>query len=104
MTEFNIKPAGVEGASSSSTPSEVQKPNSTGANRESFTDTLKEALEEVNDLQNRSTEEIERVLDGDLKDVHSAMLALQKADLSFQLMLQVRNKLVQAYRDIMRMG
>ena len=31
------------------------------------------------------------------------MLALQKADLSFQLMLQVRNKLVQAYRDIMRM-
>ena len=36
-------------------------------------------------------------------DLHSVMLALEKADLSFQMMMQVRNKFVQAYQEIMRM-
>ena len=36
-------------------------------------------------------------------DVHDAMIALQRADLTFQLSMQVRNKLVQAYQEIMRM-
>jgi flagellar hook-basal body complex protein FliE len=36
-------------------------------------------------------------------DVHDAMISLQRADLTFQLSMQVRNKLVQAYQDIMRM-
>ena len=95
MSDIPIKP--VSGPLSR----EVQEPKpNEGAG---FASTLEEALKEVNALQNQSTEEIGRALQGDLTDVHSAMLALQKADLSFQLMLQVRNKLVQAYRDIMRM-
>ena len=96
MSDIPIKPVGAAESTG-----EV-KPAPSGKS-EGFSETLKEALEEVNELQNRSTEEIGRALEGDLKDVHSAMLALQKADLSFQLMLQVRNKLVQAYRDVMRM-
>jgi len=98
MSDLEIK--GLDGALSQ--PAEVERP---GAKTDggAFTETLKEALQEVNDLQNRSAEQVGEVLNGELKDVHSAMLALQKADLSFQLMLQVRNKLVQAYRDIMRM-
>jgi flagellar hook-basal body complex protein FliE len=43
-----------------------------------------------------------RMLDGS-GDVHDAMIALQRADLAMQLAVQVRNKLVQAYQDIMRM-
>ena len=37
------------------------------------------------------------------EDVHSAMIAIEKADLAFQLMVQVRNKIVQAYQEISRM-
>ena len=95
MTDLPIKPiGGVER-------SEIARPTEKAS--EGFSKTLKDALSEVNELQNQSSEEIGREIEGDLKDVHSAMLALQKADLSFQLMLQVRNKLVQAYRDVMRM-
>lgn len=96
MTDVPIKP--ISGVEASQAAERVASPAAEG-----FSETLKEALEEVNELQNRSTEEIGQALEGDLKDVHSAMLALQKADLSFQLMLQVRNKLVQAYKDVMRM-
>ena len=40
------------------------------------------------------------MVEGNGADVHEAMIAVQKADLSFQLMLQVRNKVVQAYQQI----
>jgi flagellar hook-basal body complex protein FliE len=43
------------------------------------------------------------VLSGEVQDVHSAMTAMQKADLSFQMMMQVRNKLIDAYHEVMRM-
>ena len=97
MSEMPIKPIGPQ-----QPVGEIQKPSS---NEEgpSFSNTLKEAIQQVDDLKSNSAEEMERLLKGDVKDVHSAMLALQKADLSFQLMMQVRNKLVQAYKDIMRM-
>ena len=42
-------------------------------------------------------------MSGEVEDVHTAMIAMQKADLSFQLLMQVRNKLVEAYREVMRM-
>lgn len=99
MAEFPIKP--VAGAGEVAPAGKIDGgPSGAGGD---FADSLKQALEEVNELQNQSTEVIENALDGDLTDVHSAMMALQKADLSFQLMLQVRNKLVQAYRDVMRL-
>lgn len=96
MSEIPIKPVGIEPSTS-----EVQKRSS--ESHPSFSSTLKKAIQEVNDLQNRSAEQMDGLLSGEVNDVHSAMLALQKADMSFQLMMQVRNKLVQAYRDIMRM-
>ncbi len=40
---------------------------------------------------------------GETQDLHTTMIAVQKADLSFQMMMQVRNKIVQAYQEIMRM-
>lgn len=43
------------------------------------------------------------VLEGNGADVHSALIAVEKADLSFQLMMQVRNKIVSAYEEISRM-
>jgi flagellar hook-basal body complex protein FliE len=40
---------------------------------------------------------------GESQDLHNTVIAMQKADLSFQMMMQVRNKIVQAYQEIMRM-
>jgi len=69
----------------------------------SFGDFLKEAVDQVNELQNQSDLQIRNFMSGKGTDIHSVMLAVNKADISFQMMLQVRNRLVQAYQDIMRM-
>lgn len=68
-----------------------------------FGQVLSEAMQDVNKAQLESNEQIHQMLSGDIQDVHSAMIAVQKADLSFQMMMQVRNKLIDAYQEIMRM-
>lgn len=68
-----------------------------------FSEVLQEAVEEVNHLAKASDQEVGKILSGDINDVHSAMVAMQKADLSFQMAMQVRNKLVEAYQEVMRM-
>ena len=68
-----------------------------------FEKALEGALKEVDQAQKASNEQIQKMLAGDIQDVHSAMIAVQKADLSFQMMMQVRNKLIDAYHEIMRM-
>jgi flagellar hook-basal body complex protein FliE len=62
---------------------------------------LSEAIQQVNDVEKTSQGELQKYL-GNESDLHSVMIALEKADLSFQLMMQVRNKIVQAYQEIMR--
>jgi len=62
---------------------------------------LKEAVSQVNNLEKGSNEELQKFMNNDA-DLHSVMIALEKADLSFQVMMQVRNKIVQAYQEIMR--
>src|SRR5215468_5685455 len=68
-----------------------------------FGDVLQDALQQVSDLQAQAGDDVQRVLTGEITDVHSAMIAVQKADISFQMMMQVRNKIVSAYQEIMRM-
>ena len=46
--------------------------------------------------------EIQRLLTGETEDVHKTLLAVQKTDLAFEMLLEVRNKVVQAYQEIMR--
>ncbi len=69
----------------------------------SFGDFLKEAVNQVNEVQSQSDAQIRNFMAGKSTDIHSIMLAVNKADVSFQMMLQVRNRLVQAYQEIMRM-
>lgn len=68
-----------------------------------FGQVLSEAMNEVNQAQVESNKQIENMLSGEIQDIHTAMIAVQKADLSFQMMMQVRNKLIDAYQEIMRM-
>ena len=67
----------------------------------SFGNFLKDAIDQVNNLEKSSSGELEKFLD-EKTDLHSVMIALEKADLSFQTMMQVRNKIVSAYQEIMK--
>jgi len=68
-----------------------------------FGDLLKQALQEVNQASAQSEDEARNLMTGESADMHTAMLAVQKADLSFQMMMAVRSKLIDAYREVMRM-
>jgi len=72
------------------------------AKGESFGEILREAISTTNELQKQSNQEIQKLITGETQDLHATMIAVQKADLSFQMMMQVRNKLVNAYQEIMR--
>jgi flagellar hook-basal body complex protein FliE len=67
-----------------------------------FAAALREAVEKVNDLQQASGQEIRRLVTGESDDLHATLLAAQRAELAFELMMEVRNKVVQAYQEIMR--
>ena len=65
--------------------------------------TFEKLLQDVNQLQfNAEAKQVELMVTEN-KDIHGTMLALEKADLSMRLMLQIRNKLVSAYEEVMRM-
>ena len=66
-----------------------------------FGNLLKEAIQQVNDVEKSSQGELQKFLSNE-SDLHSVMIALEKADLSFQVMMQVRNKIVQAYQEMMK--
>ncbi|MFA6041867.1 MAG: flagellar hook-basal body complex protein FliE [Methylophilus sp.] len=78
--------------------------NDAGSTKVSFSDALKSSLDKVNDIQQESQRLGKNFAMGDdsvsLSDV---MIAGQKANISFQATIQVRNKLVSAYQDIMNM-
>ncbi len=69
-----------------------------------FAETLKGAIEGVNAAQNRSSTISAAYERGEVTDVAQVMLARQEAGIAFETTLQVRNKLLSAYQDIMRMG
>jgi flagellar hook-basal body complex protein FliE len=69
----------------------------------SFKNALKDAAKEINELQAKADRAIERVEVDNSASIHEAMIALEKADISFKAMMQVRNKIMEAYQEIMRM-
>lgn len=75
---------------------------SEGGPKGAFVESLKGALSQVNDAQNQASQAVDALVTGRTENIHAAMIALQKADVSFQLMMQVRNKLVSAYEEIQR--
>ena len=68
-----------------------------------FSDILKQALQEVDAAQHSAEQEVRNLMTGGSTDMHTAILAVQKADVSFQMMMAVRGKLIDAYREVMRM-
>ncbi len=90
-------------ASVTSTPSVTPAPVSSARPAASgFGDSLAKLIDSVDASGSEANSAVAQMLDGS-GDVHDAMIALQRAELTLQLTVQVRNKLVQAYQDIMRM-
>jgi flagellar hook-basal body complex protein FliE len=70
---------------------------------DSFASILSNAVSGVNQLHNDAAAQVGNLLQGGGADLNNVMVAVEKADVSFQLMMQVRNKIVSAYQDIEKM-
>jgi flagellar hook-basal body complex protein FliE len=68
-----------------------------------FAQQLSSAIESVNQAQTHRDDLVASMVRGDAVEVHEIMTAAEEAHLSFELMLEVRNKLLEGYQEIMRM-
>ena len=69
-----------------------------------FSDYVKRSLTEVNGQMLNADQAINDLATGKNQDIHNTMISMQKADISFELVLQIRNKLMTAYDEIRRMS
>jgi flagellar hook-basal body complex protein FliE len=69
----------------------------------SFGETLTQAVKDVNSLQSEASSAVQRMVSGEETDLHNVMIAAEKAKTSFELLMEIRNKTIEAYREIMRM-
>lgn len=75
-----------------------------GAAEGAFEGRVVELLDAVASLDNRATEASDGYLRGAHDDVHGTMIAMQEADVSLRFATNIRNRVVEAYREVMRMG
>jgi flagellar hook-basal body complex protein FliE len=97
--QFSIRQpqVGSVGGAPQSSPS-INEPKGGG-----FLETLQRSMEEVNVDQVAADNSIKDLVAGKSKNIHETMLQIQKADLSLKTMMQVRNKILEAYKEIIRM-
>jgi len=68
-----------------------------------LSDVLKESIQKVTELEKEADKEVEKLAKMESQDIHNTMIAMEKADMTFQMMMQIRNKIISAYEEIMRM-
>ena len=78
-------------------------PSQASGNSQGFAELLRDAVEAVNHLQHEAGRLEDAVAKGENMNIHQAIIAGEKAGLSFRLMMQVRNKMLEAYEQVMRM-
>jgi flagellar hook-basal body complex protein FliE len=86
-------------------PAVAQAPKTAGAGavKAEFGSYLKDALGEANQLQQVADKAIQQLVAEGKGDLQDTMVAMEKADISFRFMMQVRNKVLEAYQEIIRM-
>jgi len=92
----------IGGISTQSTAELLKQKNASATDGEGFAQHLKSALNEVNELQEKSEDAIADMATGQVKDLHQAALAIGKAEVSMKLMLEIRNKALNAYKELGR--
>ncbi len=78
---------------------EITKKDDAGS---SFSEMLKGSIEKVNTMQKEADLAVQDLLAGKDQNIHQVMIAVAKANLSFQLMMKVKNKIINAYEEVMR--
>ncbi|MCD6190559.1 MAG: flagellar hook-basal body complex protein FliE [Sulfurimonas sp.] len=99
MSEFG-KIDGISGTSTADLLKQKSKIEATGG--EAFAQQLKSAISEVNELQVSGENTLADLATGQVKDLHQAALAIGKAETSMKLMLEIRNKALNAYKELGR--
>lgn len=84
-------------------PLQVNGKQATQKQEGSFGEMLSGAIGETDRLRKEADRAVSDLASGKSKDIHQTMIALEKASISFKLMMQVRNKVIGAYKEIMRM-
>jgi flagellar hook-basal body complex protein FliE len=84
-------------------PIESGSQGGTGVEVRSFKDTIKEAISKVNKMQLKADEMSVNFALGKVENTHEVMIAIEEARLALQFLVEVRNRLVEAYQEIMRM-
>lgn len=95
-------PVGLIGRSGASPPARPPAPGG-AADGPGFKALLQEQIERVNELQNDAKEAVEDLATGRRDDVEGVIIATQKADTAFRMLLQVRNKVMDAYEEVKQM-
>jgi flagellar hook-basal body complex protein FliE len=84
--------------------SEIGKTQSTGQQPGgvSFGETLQGFLKDVNSMQAKAGESIDKMAAGEITDVHQVMSTVEEANVAFNMMMEIRNKVMDAYQEVMR--
>jgi flagellar hook-basal body complex protein FliE len=75
----------------------------TGQSGNAFKSILNDSIQQVQNSQNFASQTIQQFLSGDNQDLHQVAIASQKAELTFEFMMQARNKVVAAYQEVMKL-
>jgi flagellar hook-basal body complex protein FliE len=84
-------------------PAAAPAATSTASGGNAFQDVLTSAISKVESFNQEAAASTQRFLSGEGEELHNTIMAAQRAELSFDLLLQVRNKVVGAYQEIMKM-
>jgi flagellar hook-basal body complex protein FliE len=95
---FNADVSGMEG-----TMGDLLSPGGAVAGQTPFAGMIRNAIAGVQGLEDQAASEVQGLMTGQGVDIHEAMIATQKADLSFEMALAVRSKAVAAYQQVMQM-
>ena len=92
----------IQPISAPTLPSSIRPAGETSSNS-GFQDVFSSAVGQVESMRSQASATVERFLSGEGEDLHTVALATQQADLAFEMFQQVRNKVVSAYQEIMKM-
>lgn len=100
-----IPPGGVSSIQGVSPTGTAGKANQAGSAKSTneFSDLFKKVVGQANDQMQEASSSVEQLAQGKSDDLQNVVMSMAKADLSFRFILEIRNKLMDAYQEIMRM-
>ncbi len=95
-------PSSIDKISSLNNPLNTKNIDKNEATNTDFSKILKDSIEEMNDIQVKGDRAMADIATGEVKDLHQAAIAINKAETNMKMMLEIRNKALSAYKEIAR--